>query len=178
MARVGLPFLLGHAEIAYLFEVERQTSRKWRTEGTLAEPDLVISGNPYWLLDTVLRINGVGGRRISPQRLAAYQAAIPGGQEATTIDELPVIVGLKEVARIHGRDDQAVSRWRNRRQISEPDILLSGSPLWLLETILRDGQRRGRTIFDHEVQRLREGHRDPQKPRGRRTATQHTRRRQ
>ncbi|MHB9859082.1 hypothetical protein [Streptomyces sp. YIM S03343] len=71
MAEVRVLFLLGHAEIAFLFQVERQTSQPWRTEGTLDEPDLIASGKPYWLLSTVMRLGGEGDRTADRERLAA-----------------------------------------------------------------------------------------------------------
>lgn len=171
MAQVRVPYLLGHAEIASLFQIERQTSQKWRTEGTLPDPDLVASGNPYWLLTTVLHISGDGERQISWQQLTDYKASIPNGHEVQDTELLPVILGIQEVGRVLGKDPQAVSRWRNRRRIAEADLVLSGSPLWLLETILADAGQRQRTIVSAEVAKLRAGQRTPQKPRGRRTRT-------
>lgn len=175
MAQARVPFLLGHAEIAFLFRVERQTSQKWRTEGVLQEPDLIASGNPYWLLSTVMRLDGEGDRRVDTKRLTAYRASIPLGCDVTDKEHLPVIVGIQEAARVLGRDAQAVSRWRNRRSIVAADLVLSGSPLWLLETVLVDAQRRQRAVVSAEVARLRGGQRVPQKPRGRRTGTPVTR---
>ncbi|MGW1609807.1 hypothetical protein ACWCQZ_10475 [Streptomyces sp. NPDC002285] len=168
MAEVRVPFLLGHAEIAFLFHVERQTSQRWRTEGTLDEPDLIASGNPYWLLSTVMQLDGEGDRKADRERLAAYQAAIPLGYAPEDKEQLPVVVGIQEAARVLGQDAQAISRWRNRHRIAEADLLISGSPLWLLETILDDGRQRHRTIVASEVAALRAGLRTPQKPRGRR----------
>ncbi|MGW3302194.1 hypothetical protein [Streptomyces rubiginosohelvolus] len=168
MAQMRVPFLLGHAEIASLYQVKRQTSQKWRTEGSLAAPDLVVSGNPYWLLATVMRLNGVGDRHMAEDQLTSYKTSIPRGYEVQDKQDLPAILGIQEVARILARDAQAISRWRNRRQIAEADLTLSGSPLWLLETILDDAQQRQRTILPSEVELLRTGHRAPQKPRGRR----------
>ncbi|MEU8276582.1 hypothetical protein ACFYOK_20020 [Microbispora bryophytorum] len=169
MAQVRVPYLLGHAEIAFLFRVERQTSQKWRTEGTLPEPDLIASGNPYWLLSTVLRISGVGDRQVDERQLGAYKATIPHGYVLQDNEQLPVILGIREVGRVLGRDAQAVSRWRNRRRIAEADLVLSGSPLWLLETILADAQHRQRSVVPAEIDMLRAGQRAPQKPRGRRS---------
>lgn len=170
MAAVRIPYLLGHAEIAALYGVQRQTSQAWKTDGTLAPPDLVASGNPYWLLTTVLQLCGAAGREATPQRLAAYKAGVPNGFDLESADDLPPIVGIKEVARLLGVDEQAISRWRNRRQIADADLVLSRSPLWLLETVLADAEARGRAVLPHEVELLRAGDHAPQKPRGRRTA--------
>ncbi|MFD7900550.1 hypothetical protein [Streptomyces sp. NPDC059743] len=168
MVAVRKPYLLGHTEIAALYGVERQTSQKWRADGTLAEPDLVISGNPYWLLSTVLQLGHDHTQEATEQRLAEYEASIPGGYRADFLEQLPVIVGIMEVAKILGRDKQAISRWRHRKQIAASDFELSGSPLWLIDTILTDATARGRAVVQAEVERLRTGARGSQKPRGRR----------
>ncbi|MFC5253465.1 hypothetical protein [Streptomyces nigrescens] len=175
MAEVRVPFLLGHTEIAFLFHIERQTSQRWRTEGTLDEPDLIASGNPYWLLSTVMRLDGEGDRAVDRERLATYKACIPLGYDLPNKEQLPVVVGIQEAARVLGQDAQAISRWRNRQRIAEADLLLSGSPLWLLETILDDGRQRQRTIVAAEVAALRAGQRPAQKPRGRRLTAPVTR---
>ncbi len=170
MSQARVPYLLGHSEIASLFTVERQTSQKWRTEGTLPEPDLVASGNPYWLLTTALQISG-GDRQADQRQLAAYRAGVSEGYDVQDREHLPVVLGIREVGRVLGKDAQAVSRWRNRRRIAEADLILSGSPLWLLETILTDARQRQRAVIPAEVARLRAGQRTPQKPRGRRHNT-------
>lgn len=166
MAHTRVPYLLGHAEVASLFHVERQTSQKWRADGTLAEPDLIASGNPYWLLETVLRLDA-GERRIDQERLASYRASIPRGREVKDRQQLPIILGIQEAGRVLGRDAQTISRWRHRGRLADADLVLSGSPLWLLQTILDDAVQRERTIVAAEVSLLNTGHRTPQKPRGR-----------
>ncbi|MEW2255549.1 hypothetical protein [Streptomyces sp. NPDC047869] len=175
MAEVRVPWLLGHAEIAFLFHVERQTSQRWRTEGTLGEPDLIASGNPYWLLNTIMRLDGKGDRKVDRERLATYKAGIPLGYDIEDKEHLPVVVGIQETARVLGQDAQAISRWRNRHKIVEADLFVSGSPLWLLETILDDARQRQRAIVASEVAVLRAGQRAPQKPRGRRLSAPETR---
>ncbi|MCY0940115.1 MULTISPECIES: hypothetical protein [Streptomyces] len=169
MAAARIPYLLGHAEIADLFGVERQTSQKWRVDGTLATPDVVASGNPYWLLGTVLRLDGHAGRQATAQRLEHYQTSIHNGYRVDSPEVLPVILGIKEVAQLLGTNQQAVSRWRNRKQIAAADLVLSRSPLWLLDTIATDAHERGRALVSAELARLRSGDRAPQKTRGRRT---------
>ncbi|MET8626652.1 hypothetical protein ABZW30_23320 [Kitasatospora sp. NPDC004669] len=166
-----MPYLVGHSEIASLFGVERQTSQKWRTDGVLDDPDLIASGNPYWLLGTVLRLDGYNGREITPERLALYEAAIPGGYRPEDPADLPAIVGSKEAALILGTNEAAIARWRHRNRIADADLRLSGSPLWLLETLLADAEARSRPVNTGEVERLRAGQRAAQKPRGRKATT-------
>jgi len=170
MAVARIPYLLGHTEIAELFGVKRQTSAKWRVDGTLGQPDLVASGNPYWLLNTVLRLDGHAGRQVAEQRLKHYQVSVPGGYRVDDRELLPVILGIQEVARVLGVDRQTVSRRRHRRQIAEADLLLSRSPLWLLDTVVKDAHERGAALVAGEVERLEAGERTPQKPRGRKVA--------
>ncbi|MFJ2626827.1 hypothetical protein ACIO6T_26240 [Streptomyces sp. NPDC087532] len=167
MTAVRKPYLLGHAEIAALYGVERQTSQKWRADGTLPDPDLLVSGNPYWLLTTVLKLNGVGGREATARRLAAFEAGTTGGYRAKPKASLPVILGITELAQVLGRDKQAISRWRHRKQLADADYVLSGSPLWLLDTVLADARARDRALQHEEVERLRARERGAQKPRGR-----------
>ncbi|WP_207620739.1 hypothetical protein [Streptosporangium minutum] len=118
----------------------------------------------------MLHISGVGDRRIDEGQLGAYKASSPHGYALQDDEQLPAILGIQEVGRVLGRDAQAVSRWRNRRRIAEADLVLSGSPLWLLETILADAQRRQRPVVTAEIAMLRAGQRAPQKPRGRRSS--------
>lgn len=171
MGAAQIPYLLGHAEVADLFGVERQTSAKWRVDGTLSPPDLVASGNPYWLLSSVLALDGKAGRHVSEERLRQYEAKIPGGHRVESPELLPIILGIQEVALVLGTDQQTVSRWRHRRRIANADLLLSRSPLWLLDTITDDASERGRSLVAEEIERLQAGERVPQKPRGRRSAS-------
>ncbi|MFH8380158.1 hypothetical protein ACH4E7_04345 [Kitasatospora sp. NPDC018058] len=172
MAVARIPYLLGHAEIAELFGVKPQTSAKWRVDGTLGQPDLVASGNPYWLLNTVLRLDGHAGRQVTEQRLKHYLASIPGGYRVAHRELLPTILGTQEVAQVLGVDKQTVSRRRHRRQIAEADLVLSRSPLWLLDTVATDAHERGWALLAEEVERLEAGERAPQKPRGRKAAVE------
>jgi hypothetical protein len=166
MAR-QMPYLVGHTEIAGLFAIERQTSQKWRTEGVLGEPDLVASGNPYWLLSTVLRLDGHNGREVSAERLARYKDSVLGGYLLEDPADLPILLGAKEAALILGTDERAIARWRHRGTIVDADLLLSRSPLWLLETITSDAAARGRPVIAQAVDEIKAGRRAAQKPRGR-----------
>ncbi|MGW7237065.1 hypothetical protein [Streptomyces sp. NPDC054804] len=167
MAKKRFPYLLGHGEIASLYGVERQTSQLWKTRGVLGEPDVVISGNPYWLLPTVLGLAEDGSREYLPQRLKEYKAGIDGGYEVSDPAELPHIVGLKEIPWIFGKKYMDIYQWRVRRSFAPEDAMVSGSPLWLLETVLEDAERRGRVTVQDGIDRIRAGEREQIKPRGR-----------
>lgn len=103
-----------------------------------------MSGSPYWLLPTVLGLSEAGDREFSPQRLDEYKAKIPGGYEAASPADLPDVVGLKEIPWVFGRKYMDTYQWRVRRTFAPEDATVSGSPLWLLETVLDDAKQRGR----------------------------------
>lgn len=166
MGTERVPYLLGHAEIAQLYGVRPQTPQGWRKRGILDDPDVVISGNPYWLLPTVLALKKVGRREVTKPLIEAYNATIPGGYSASQSEELPPIVEMAEVAWIFGKTYATINQWRNRRNLAQPNLLVSGSPLWLLETVLADAEHRGRSVSDEAVERIRRGHREGPKPRG------------
>ncbi|GGL03450.1 hypothetical protein [Streptomyces flaveus] len=172
MAVKRFPYLLGHGEIASLYEVERQTSQLWKTRGVLGEPDIVISGNPYWLLPTVLGLAEDGAREVSPERLKEYKAGIADGYTANDSADLPPIVGLKEIPWIFGKKYMDVYQWRVRRSFVPEDAMISGSPLWLLDTVLQDAEQRGRAIVQEGIDRIRAGEREQIKPRGRKPSAE------
>ncbi|MGC9539965.1 hypothetical protein [Streptomyces sp. UG1] len=167
MAKKKFPYLLGHAEIAFLYGVERQTSQLWKTRGVLGEPDAVISGNPYWLLPTALGLAEDGTREFLPERLKEYKAHVDGGYEVEAAADLPDIVGLKEIPWIFGKKYMDVYQWRVRKSFAPEDAMISGSPLWLLDTVLKDAEQRGRVTVQEGIDRIRAGEREQIKPRGR-----------
>ncbi|MFI1563841.1 hypothetical protein ACH4ZX_12410 [Streptomyces sp. NPDC020490] len=166
------PYLLGHAEIAFLYGVERQTSQLWKTRGVLGEPDVVISGNPYWLLPTVLGLAEDGTREYLPERLEEYKAGIDGGYEVRDAAKLPDLVGLKEIPWIFGKKYMDVYQWRVRKSFAPEDAVISGSPLWLLDTVLADAEQRGRVTVQEGIDRIRAGEREQIKPRGRKPSAE------
>jgi hypothetical protein len=166
------PYLLGHAEIAFLYGVERQTSQLWKTRGVLGDPDAVISGNPYWLLPTVLGLTQDGLREVDPERLKEYKQRITGGYVVSDSAELPAVIGLKEIPWLFGKKYMDIYQWRVRGSLATEDASVSGSPLWLLDTILRDAEQRGRTVVPEAVERIRAGEREQIKPRGRKKAAE------
>ncbi|MGW1890115.1 hypothetical protein ACWCP6_07560 [Streptomyces sp. NPDC002004] len=172
MAKKRFPYLLGHAEIASLYDVERQTSQLWKTRGVLGEPDVVISGNPYWLLPTVLTLAEDGTREYLPDQLKEYKAGIDGGYEVSDAAELPAIVGLKEIPWVFGKKYMDVYQWRVRRSFASEDAVISGSPLWLLDTVLEDAEHRGRATVQDGIDRIRSGEREQIKPRGRKPSAE------
>ncbi len=161
-----IPYLLGYHEIAYLFRVARDAPLQWRKRDLLRGPDLVISGSPFWLLPTVLKLTRPGHREMDPQRLADYKAGIPGGYVAQELEEPPSLIGIQEVSWIFDKKPSVIGQWRNRGTLPPPELTLSGSPLWRLETILTDAERRERSVSAVAVARIRAGERAHPKSRG------------
>ncbi|MGP3912991.1 hypothetical protein [Nonomuraea sp. 10N515B] len=159
MSTERIPYLLGYQEIAQLFRVARDTPLLWRKRSLLADPDLVVSGSPYWLLPTVLALTKSGHRQIDPQALDHYKSAVTGGYVASGVEQLPILIGIQEVSWIFDKTPSAISQWRNRGTLPEPRLTLSGSPLWTLENILSDANRRNRPISEKAVARIRSGER-------------------
>lgn len=172
MAEKRFPYLLGHAEIAFLYGVERQTSQLWKTRGVLGEPDVVISGNPYWLLPTVLGLAEDGSREVEARLLKEYKAQISGGYEVDDPADLPSIIGLKEIPWVFGKKYMDVYQWRVRKSFAPEDAMISGSPLWLLDTVLQDADHRGRATVQEGIDRIRAGEREQIKPRGRKPSAE------
>jgi len=172
VAKKRFPYLLGHAEIAFLYEVERQTSQLWKTRGVLGDPDVVISGNPYWLLPTVLRLAEDGSREYTTERVQEYQARISDGYEVGDPQQLPDIIGLREIPWIFGKKYMDVYQWRVRKSFAPEDATISGSPLWLLDTVLADAEQRGRVTVPEAIDRIRAGEREQIKPRGRKPSAE------
>jgi len=61
--RTDLPDLVGINEIHQRCGVGRQTVDKWRWAGKLPQADLMVSGSPLWLADTIRRWAEATGRR-------------------------------------------------------------------------------------------------------------------
>ncbi|MBC9717798.1 hypothetical protein H9Y04_35235 [Streptomyces sp. TRM66268-LWL] len=161
------PYLLGHGEISFLYGVERQTSQLWRTREILPEPDFVVSGNPYWLLPTILGMAEANGREVDPQRLKEFKANHRDWFVVEDTADLPPVIGLKEIPWIFGKKYGDIYQWRTRNSLAAEDAVISGSPLWLLDTILADAEERSRPVLQEAVERIRTGEREGLKPRGR-----------
>jgi hypothetical protein len=49
---------------------------------------------------------------------------------------LPELIGLKEIAELKGVPRGTADSWRSRGDLPEPDITLSGKPLWIKSRIM------------------------------------------
>ena len=136
------PYLVGHQEFAALYGVEPNMVGQWLSPSRRAlDPAtaIVVSGVRYWPLGFAARYGTTTPRfkqvdvRVK-ERLIAEQGE---GWEADLGDELPPIVGQQEIVELfhlpaQGNLATALASGRFPR----PDWELSGSPLWLLDTVL------------------------------------------
>jgi len=167
------PYLAGLREMGAVWSADAAAASRWITQG-LVDPDaaVVVSGSRYWPLGWV-RDTGPQLQRKSPvldqaalDRIVEEQS--PGGWVFAK-SELPPIVGSKELAELFGVPAGNVPGFVSEGRFGRPDWVVSGSPLWLLETavdllpILRArseaGHARSRVWdIDREVEAaLREG---------------------
>ena len=83
----------------------------------------------------------------------------------STATQIPVLVGLKEMVDMFGLKQQTVYRWNaeaadRKRILPEPELVVSGSSLWRLDTILVWAARRDLKIDQTVVRRIKrlQGH--------------------
>jgi hypothetical protein len=136
------PYMVGHQEFAALYGVEPQMVGQWLSPSRAAlDPAtaIVVSGVRYWPLGFACRYGNTTTRfkqvnvRVK-ERLIAEQGE---GWVADTRDQLPPIVGQQEIIELfhlpaQGNLATAIATGR----FPEADWLLSGSPLWLLDTVI------------------------------------------
>lgn len=76
--------------------------------------------------------------------------------------DIPVLIGLGEMVDMFPVTKQTVYRWRipARNSLPEPDLVVSGSPLWRLDTILVWAAKRNLEASATVVKRIRkeQGH--------------------
>ncbi|MBT2366184.1 hypothetical protein J7E88_12910 [Streptomyces sp. ISL-10] len=136
------PYLVGHQEFAALYGVEPQMVGQWLSPSrrTLDPATaMVVSGVRYWPLGFAVRYGTTTTRfkqvdiRVK-ERLIAEQGE---GWEADLGEELPAIVGQQEIIQIFHLPSQGnLATAITTGRFPPHDWLLSGSPLWLLDTVL------------------------------------------
>ncbi|MFF3493751.1 hypothetical protein ACFYWS_20630 [Streptomyces sp. NPDC002795] len=147
------PFLAGRQEFGAAYGVNPTQVTQWVARGALDyERAVIVSGSPYWLLSFV---KDYGQSRPRPKqvdegvldRLAAEQEP---GWWAKDVDELPPVVGLQEVTQLFGMTSQQnMSAFVRQDKFLQADYQLSGSPLWLLDTVVEGApqlQAKARTL--------------------------------
>lgn len=51
------------------------------------------------------------------------------------VNNKPVLLGVKEVGEMVGRDRSTIIQWNHAHRLPKPDYKISGVPIWLEETI-------------------------------------------
>ncbi|UQA93682.1 hypothetical protein [Streptomyces halobius] len=165
------PLLCGRMEIGRVYNIGASAiSNNWVYKGILSYEDAVIvSGKPYWPGGLVVALAlppGSRGRQLDERELAALEAEQGAGVRPMKKGELPPLVGAQEYAELFGVTQVAVGQAARggAGQLPEADYILSGSNLWLLDTVLDSAEvtmqksRKGLWVLRDEVAAaLREG---------------------
>ncbi|OIJ97789.1 hypothetical protein BIV25_13355 [Streptomyces sp. MUSC 14] len=135
------PYLVGHQEFAALYGVEPQMVSQWLapSRGVLDPATaIVVSGVRYWPLGFACRFGTMTARPkvldlFCKKRLMQEQGE---GWEADSRDQLPPIVGQQEIIELfHLPSQGTLASTIASGRFPEEDWLLSGSGLWLLDTV-------------------------------------------
>ncbi|MEU4095512.1 hypothetical protein [Streptomyces sp. NPDC026673] len=134
------PFLVGRQEFAALYGVKATQVTQWVGRGVLGyEHAVIVSGSPYWLLSFA---QGYGQAQPRPKELdrrVLHQlvAAQEPGVWASSVKEVPPLLGLQETTQLFGLSSQQnLSAVVRQGRFAPADYQLSGSPLWLLDTLI------------------------------------------
>ncbi|WP_369258883.1 hypothetical protein [Streptomyces sp. R35] len=136
------PYLVGYQEFAALYGVAPQMVSQWLSpsRGVLDPATaIVVSGVRYWPLGFACRFGTTTARPKQlnvryKERLIAEQGE---GWEADSRDQLPPIVGQQEIIELFHLPSQGTLATRIAAgNFPQQDWLLSGSGLWLLDTVL------------------------------------------
>ncbi|MFD8978652.1 hypothetical protein [Streptomyces sp. NPDC059564] len=137
------PLVMGRKEIAKVYRIaETAVSDRWVPGGVISYADaVVVSGKPYWpggLVVDLALAPGSRGRQLDMGLLEELEQEQGATVRPMKAGELPALVGLQEYAALFGVDQVKVSQALKsaKQQLPPPDYSLSGSPLWLLETVL------------------------------------------
>ncbi|REE61459.1 hypothetical protein BX257_4038 [Streptomyces sp. 3212.3] len=135
------PFLAGRQEFATLYGVKPTQVTQWIARGVLNyDSAVILSGSPYWLMSFARGFGQMTPRpkeldTLAVQRIVAEQEP---GVWATSLEEVPPMVGLQEVTQLFGLSSQQnLSAVVRQGRFASADYQLSGSPLWLLDTVIK-----------------------------------------
>ncbi|MEV0445903.1 hypothetical protein AB0I84_10445 [Streptomyces spectabilis] len=137
------PLLCGRMEIGRVYNIKPTVvSNTWIHRGVLSYEDAVIvSGKPVWpggFVESLALPPGGRGRQLDEAALAALEAEQRAGVRPRKKGELPALVGAQEYAELFGVTQVAVGQAAKAGSglVAEPDYALSGSKVWLLDTVL------------------------------------------
>lgn len=134
------PFLAGRQEFGALYGVKPTQVTQWVARDVLNyDRAVIVSGSPYWLLHYVRGFGATTPRpkQVDARALADLVAAQEPGYWAEATAELPPVLGLQETTVLFGLTaQQNLSAFVRQGKFLAPDYQLSGSPLWLLDTLI------------------------------------------
>lgn len=64
------------------------------------------------------------------------------------VDAIPLLLGTGEIADMFGIQRRSVHQWQSRKVLPDPDLHISGTPIWRYSTINRWAADRGRVIVN------------------------------
>ncbi|MFD6343630.1 hypothetical protein ACFWF9_02745 [Streptomyces roseolus] len=134
------PLLVGSKEFAALYGVRPLQVSQWIGRGTLTyEQARIVSGSPYWPMAFARDFGESTPRRRELyegelERLVAEQAP---ARWVKDVSDLPPLVGQQEGVALFGLPSAVLlTQQAKPGKPIEPDWVLSGSPLWLLDTLV------------------------------------------
>lgn len=161
------PYLAGAQEFAAIYNVQPLVVSQWIGRGVLnREHALIVSGSTYWLLHFVRNFGETGEYHRERDDAALIRVARqqPGCAWVATPDQAAPVAGLQELGALFGVGQHSMGRMMRTGRLPAPDWRLSGSPLWLLDTLVDHAPRlreRARSLaweVDREVEAaLRDG---------------------
>ncbi|TVL92023.1 hypothetical protein [Streptomyces sp. SAJ15] len=139
----GKPYLVGHQEFAALYRVDPKQVAQWLSpsRGSVLDPEtaIVVSGVRYWPLGFAAGWGATTARfrQVDLDVKARIIAEQGEGWEPGLGDELPPIVGQQEIIELFHLPAQGnLATTIATGRFPEHDWLLSGSMLWMLDTVL------------------------------------------
>jgi hypothetical protein len=139
------PYLAGAREFAELYGVKPLQVSQWIGRGVLDyEHAVVLSGSPYWLLRFARDFgqSAARPRDLYEQVLERLVAEQDPARWIADVSGVPPLVGLQEGKALFGLSNTVVLGQQSRiGRPAQADYYLSGSPLWLLDTLV--GQAEG-----------------------------------
>ncbi|MFH9425180.1 hypothetical protein [Streptomyces sp. NPDC017529] len=137
------PLLFGRKEIARVYNIApTAVSDRWVPAGILTYEDAaIVSGKPFWpgglVVDVALPPGGKG-RQLDEGLLEKVVEEQQATSRPKKKGELPPLVGTQEYGELFGVGEVAAAQaaTRSTGMLPPADYVLSGSRLWLLETVL------------------------------------------
>jgi hypothetical protein len=150
----GKPFLAGRQEFAALYGVKPTQVTQWLARGALNyDHAVIVSGSPYWLLSFVRGFGQMTPRpkELDDRLLQQLVATQEPGAWTRDVKGMPPLVGLQEATQLFGLSSQQnLSAVVRQGRFAPADYQLSGSPLWLLDTLIEAApeiQAKSRTVM-------------------------------